>query len=469
MRAIHLLALLLLTAPAAAITASEGCSEEGTFDDFLDLVSTGEAGGVAEIVSEKDLARRATGDGFAEGRLDTLRRAFVGLGLGTVDEDDQKLVFSFNPDLLETAGNGQVSPRLIVHEATLYEPLTKHLAGLAESDPAGAAQRAAGLEEQLGDLDDVELHLRWTTRRGDEVPEELWDWADQIFAARISTELQAEIANALAHKAEEIGRALLEERESAGLADTTLLGDTPMKEICSYPSTKRLAMELANETTERLSSLRTDLHAALTEGGFFRLADLLDGRPTWTAEGSWRRREDVVGPDSGTISLRYGVGITSLAGFRRWAVEHGQRTTAESLPDYLRGLRAGLPRVSLELAYTDRKEFRSSIPGNADFRSPGGTQLSGTLRAGGYLDALRIRRLELEATYDDVSDDPARQDRFVGTLSWVEKVSPGLASMVGGSELVVSLVYGSKPEFRGEVDEELGLRAGLKWSVGEPK
>lgn len=89
--------------------------------------------------------------------------------------------------------------------------------------------------------------------------------------------------------------------------------------------------------------------------------------------------------------------------------------------------------------------------------------------AGGFLDEARQRRWELKASYEDLSDDPARQDRFVGSRSWVEKLSPELVPLVGGSELVVSLVYANKPELRGDVDEEFGTRAGRKWSLGKDK
>ena len=64
--------------------------------------------------------------------------------------------------------------------------------------------------------------------------------------------------------------------------------------------------------------------------------------------------------------------------------------------------------------------------------------------------------------YDEVS-------RLVGTLSWVASLGPELARLAGGSELVVSLVWADKPEFRGEVDEELGVHAGLKWSFDGTK
>ena len=44
-----------------------------------------------------------------------------------------------------------------------------------------------------------------------------------------------------------------------------------------------------------------------------------------------------------------------------------------------------------------------------------------------------------------------------------------LAQAIGGSEFVAALVWANKPEFRGEVDEDCGLRAGLKWSLGNGK
>lgn len=68
-----------------------------------------------------------------------------------------------------------------------------------------------------------------------------------------------------------------------------------------------------------------------------------------------------------------------------------------------------------------------------------------------------------------MSDDESLQDRFVADLTWVETLSDTLAQAVGGSELVVSLVWANKPEFLDDVDEDFGVRAGLKWSLGNGK
>ena len=67
-------------------------------------------------------------------------------------------------------------------------------------------------------------------------------------------------------------------------------------------------------------------------------------------------------------------------------------------------------------------------------------------------------RFDLKASYEDFSDDPVRQDRGVATATFSYPVSPGFFLTLGA-------VYATKPEFRGEVDEEISARLGLTYKL----
>jgi aspartyl aminopeptidase len=60
--------------------------------------------------------------------------------------------------------------------------------------------------------------------------------------------------------------------------------------------------------------------------------------------------------------------------------------------------------------------------------------------------------------YEDFSDDPARQDRGVVTATFTYPVSQGFF-------VSVDAVHATKPEFCGDVDDELSARAGLVYKV----
>ena len=136
-----------------------------------------------------------------------------------------------------------------------------------------------------------------------------------------------------------------------------------------------------------------------------------------------------------------------------------------SAQEYLKGFQGTLPLFSLTADYTDTSDFEIPLPGGTEtFSQDGGRKISAALNGGIYLGTSRAHRLALEAKYDWASSN--RQDRFVSTLTWTEKPDAVIGKITGGSDIVVSLVYANKPEFRGEVDEEFGMRAGLKWSFG---
>ena len=62
-------------------------------------------------------------------------------------------------------------------------------------------------------------------------------------------------------------------------------------------------------------------------------------------------------------------------------------------------------------------------------------------------------RLDFEFRYEDLSDDPTKQDRGIATLT--------LSKKIGKLTLPVSLVYANHSEFIGEPDHQLGAHVGL--------
>lgn len=70
--------------------------------------------------------------------------------------------------------------------------------------------------------------------------------------------------------------------------------------------------------------------------------------------------------------------------------------------------------------------------------------------------------LDLVAEYQDVSDDPLRQDRGVATLT--------LTRNFAGVAVPFGIVYANHGEYLGEVDERLSAHVGLKFNAfGKPK
>lgn len=462
-----LLAFSILLLSATSVRAQDDpCASTLPLNDYWDEltgqisaeVSQGtpaavtEATAAAETATANQLAKRADADGFGGSKLDLLHRAFVGLGLGQVDEKEGQLIFNFNPQMLNFPSLGQFSPRVIVHDPALFEPLLQHVDTLAD-----AQSRKDKIEDGLGDLDDVEAQFQWVN--ASDTPRALvQELANDIFQPayqRAAQQRMAELAKEAAQANQTITQALGRPAAAA-----------PVPEICAAPAARERFLQLVADLREKGKSALTDLHTALTEDEFFNLADLIEGEPRWSADGSYRRRADAAGPDEGSLSLRYDLGHVSYHAFKSWAQGAGKPLDGASVQEYLKATRGSqaVPKISFSLDYSEVSSLKVPLTGMDPFRQPDSHKISGVVRAGWYLLGGRNSRLELDATYDDVTDDPARQDRFVSTLSWVEKLNPELAQIVGGTNLVVTLVYADKPEFRGEVDKDLGLRFGVKWS-----
>jgi hypothetical protein len=66
-------------------------------------------------------------------------------------------------------------------------------------------------------------------------------------------------------------------------------------------------------------------------------------------------------------------------------------------------------------------------------------------------------KLDLVASYEDVGDDPNRQDRGIASLTFTRKV--------GMMDIPFSIVYANHGEFLPDVDARLSAHVGLKFNM----
>jgi len=215
------------------------------------------------------------------------------------------------------------------------------------------------------------------------------------------------------------------------------------------------------------------LRSSLTKAGYFSLADLVEGNPRLVLDGATRQRSGAAGPDEIKATLTFQRGWISYRGAKSFADKKHLAFDKDAIDAYLKDRRRvqnALPIFSLSAEYTKIDTFNYGIPGVSDaFSEEGSHKLTGKASAGTYLGKDYSYRLELSASYDHASDDANLNNRFVAELSFVAQLNETLAEFAGGSDLVVSAIYANKPEFRGDVDRDLGVRAGLKWSFGKKK
>jgi hypothetical protein len=122
-------------------------------------------------------------------------------------------------------------------------------------------------------------------------------------------------------------------------------------------------------------------------------------------------------------------------------------------------------RLSFSLAFVDTDDFHYDS-GGVLLDVPSERSLVAQLKYGRNLGARdgdavfggRRSRIDLTASFEDVNDDPARQNRSLANVTFSQEVSQGLF-------LTVGLVWANKPEYRGAVEEELSARAGINYKL----
>jgi hypothetical protein len=180
-------------------------------------------------------------------------------------------------------------------------------------------------------------------------------------------------------------------------------------------------------------------------------------------------RDPAVGAEETTGKVSYEMGFTNVNGLRRFAASHcDAKVSLDCLDRFLdekgRGQReagnAGY-RLKLTAEYASVERERLTL-GSASLDVAGYERWNGSVAYGRNLrvdgEGTVLLRTDLTGTYEDWSDDPEKQDRGLVKLTFTQRLSDDLSAVLGA-------VWASKPELRGEVDEELSARAGITWSL----
>jgi hypothetical protein len=445
--------------PCASNRGLEDSLNELLGEEFVDVARSiaGEESRSLEAAASEEAKLRPQGEGAGGGGLDLYKKLFVGLELGSLSQDDGALTFNFRPDLLDLERFGATAIRAIVRDPELHEPLATALDDL--TPPAGTEARKA-LEESLGDTDDVEYQLRWSF--GDASPDAA---AEELAREIFEKSSSGAVREAASAAAGEISDAMDEIQRLIPDADES----TPLSRICGTAGGRQAVERAHAAVKEKIAGALTLLGSNLDALNYVAVGDLVTGEPAVALDVSYRDRAEVVGPSSFAAKLHFQRGDRSTGSWKRWANRTGRGLDAASLADYLAGkdsIADGQTSILATAEYTETERFRFNDAGlDLTLDRPRVKVRAAALTLGRKLGDKRGSRLDLEAKYEDATGDPERNDRFVSTLSWTQKLSDEVARLAGGSNLVVALVYANRPEYLGEVDQDLSVRAGLKWSI----
>ena len=406
-----------------------------------------------------DKAASSTGLGGAESLRDSLAGFLAGLGLGEISKgaEEGALVFRINPDLLRLGDANKLSIDALVRQAEIFSPLVE---AFREAD---RATEKATLEGMLQDFDDVQIDLAWSLEN-DRFGRRFF--ANRRMLADLYTELLGTVEEEVPLQIDAQGLAdLLTSPEFQGLnLEQAQFQDLPPR-LAAELEARAVALALGVAEWVRVED------ALATTTGFDLFPDLLNNQPQLSVSAHYRSRDDLVGPDLWGIEGSWELGWANLNGLRRFAREQrgdGAKPSPADIRSFV-GTRVSsgtlkyAPRLAVELKYHEADPYAISLDGGAvAVDLDGTTSWLGSVAAGSYLrisdDGTQIARWDLEAEYEDVSDDPNRDDRLVATLTLTQ-------TLADGTDAHVSFVWASKPHYLGEVDEELSARVGVKYGI----
>jgi hypothetical protein len=223
---------------------------------------------------------------------------------------------------------------------------------------------------------------------------------------------------------------------------------------------------LATATTRSIRRAEEAIRAS----GFNRLAQLMNNQPQINANGEYRSRRDVVGPNEWTGTARFELGFANMNGLRRYCRATG--LTPACLERYMNapGVRGSLSRgdrLFAQVELTRRNSWRfQSAEDSVDLALGRALTMAVSTGYGAYLgnpdDGENRDRVDVQAKWDMTRDDPIRQNRFVSTLFYTRRLSDQSSALIG-------LTYANRPEFLGDVDNRVRANLGLTYKLNQPK
>lgn len=451
-----LLILLVCWAGAAFPQDAPRCRGNETFNACFKRLGNDAQEMVADVQAEeatRTVAAMNTGDNEESTTNDFLPLLRLLLNDDTSADENRKIGFEYAPHFSDTLPSKLT---VTLQDSELYEPL-------------GNALRATGLDDQVDTLDKGidagdDIGVAFTISK-----------ASENYGR--DPELHKTLLGELLEPADEDTPAELKEarRKIATFMITHPGVITPATtfDAITDADLQREYRELAETQIALEIAYLKNFVARLNAVGFYGLLDLIDNQPQFTFAVTYNSRDEAVGPDDVSATLAYEFGGRNVNTFRKYANKDcPDRVEGDKLQSEVQCLARYLGReetltesfrvkVAAEYSKLQRYEFELLDPVFSYVEKPVehltfSAALSRQLGSGGK--GLPRPRFDAKLSYEDFSDDPSRQDRGLATLTFSYPVGQGFFVTLGA-------VYATKPEFRGDVDEEISTRLGFTYKL----
>jgi hypothetical protein len=426
-----------------------------------------------EEVAEKSAGIPSLGEGLASSLNDFLPILAGALGLTQTTTEDGGAAFETNLLLPVGASPQRVKLQALLRKPTAHQPLLDAL------PDDGGSELADSLGEALDDFDDVRVTAAWNLENGSfgrafgEVRRLYSSYFSEIVKRAMSeSEITAELDEARVSFTTALRQVqddfVLPERA----ADPACQGADIQPDLapmsCFRPEARARVEPAAAEAARLILARSTELQEALAEEGFYEFTDLVNNQPQLQLELAVDLRRDLVGPNGWGLKLRYEGGFSNVNGLRAYCGRRGiTKDSVQCLRSYLEspGRRASIrrgDRFSLSAEFGRRADYVLTAP--VALSQTGTWHLTGTAAVGRYLavnpEGNEVGRIDLSSSYVYYNDDPERQNRFVFSATYTQRVTDAMSIAAGVS-------YASRPEFLEEVDKKVSANFGLRYKFLE--
>jgi hypothetical protein len=478
--------VLSLAMGAEQLQAQASCKPEETFQDCWRRVAGGAGEGspaevsaaldetaheAAEHVAAKSTGITSLGEGLTSSIGDFLPMFAGALGLTQTTTEDGGTAFEANPLIPLGANPQRIKLQALLRKPSLYQPVIDALPGAS-----GSATRDT-LTDELADFDDVRVSAVWNLENATfgRSFDEVRPYYNAYFAGIVQQALRTSETQRQLKKSLERLKDLLNAETTLG--DPARAADPACADVevqfelapvdCFRPEMRDSLQAAVSRAALLVAARAQELHGALAEQGFYQFVDLVNNQPQLNVELAVDLRRDLVGPNQWALKLRYEGGFTNVNGLRSYCRGRGLSDSApECLRSYLNapGRRPSIKRgdrFSLSLDFARRADYALVLPSSGVALSlPGTWDLSGTAGFGRYVAVNdrgeEVGRIDLASSYVYHHDDPERQNRFVFTGTYTQRLNASLSVAAGVS-------YASRPEFLDDVDKKVSANFGLKY------
>jgi len=445
--------LACITTPSGLGAQQSPCTESMTLVDCYtayreQAVLRGELGKLEGTTTGMGAA------GFSSALSDFLPFLAGSLGLNPVATDEEG-AFAFETNFgvgLGTGARQKIRVRTTLRKGMLYAPLKQALPVSIREE------KAATIQNGFGDFDDVELALAWNLESRSN---------GRTFANQqaVYGRLVGEVLGpATSSAAVRIGQQLT----SLGPA----LADCPAEPtVGCIPGESRAEMlENLQTLAEEDLALSDSAGVLLREAGLDRFADLVNNQPQFSMDATLRLQDELVGPGSFAIGVRYERGFDNMNGLRAACEDGGSPVvTLDCLQDYLNrpGVESSLDtgnRVWAAAHFSRVDAFAANLLVDSARVDIGESwDLIFEAGYGRYLqvDAQgnQLGRLDVsvEGRLVDAQTEN-RENRFVFRFDLSRQISEGVTMVFGVSAA-------TRPEFINEEARKFRVRTGLRYGL----